>query len=239
MIDQQHIRQKTWLFLREELPEAELTDFLAEIERDEAVADIVMTEIVRHSGRINLMEKLQQIHATQQATSKTNYWPWISVAASIIVLFLSIIYWQSTNSHDIYQQYFEAYRAPMLVRGMDNSQTFQLWEEAIMAYQEGDYEKSIHILEKLVAKENNPQHKFYLALSYMAISPPQTDKAIPVLEEVHYLKNEMYEQTSWYLALAYWKNKQLEDAYKMFNLIAGNQGSFHQQDAQEILALWE
>lgn len=157
-------------------------------------------------------------------------------AAACIIGVLSITTYRifftkkSVSEEQIYASYFKPLtNVDANVRGEnDNSDE----TKAANAYENEDYFEALNFYQKLVA--NNPKNvknNLFLGISYLATNQPK--KAIVVLQTITQ-SEEYHFDIQWYLALAYIKNKEIQNAQANLNNLTKEE-NYYQKEAQEII----
>lgn len=130
-----------------------------------------------------------------------------AIAACIIIglsVYASKFFINTTNTDDLFAQNFEAYRniVEPIERG-DELETLE--QEAFFKYETKDYKGAINGFEAEFSKTQKPYYLFYAANAYLALGDAK--QAISLLEKHQTFKDDFYEKSRWYLALAYIKEK--------------------------------
>ena len=146
--------------------------------------------------------------------------------ASFKLFFVS----KQLNEQAIYASYFKPLTNPdATVRG-ENGLTAE--SQAIQAYEKEDYFEAVNAYQKLVSNNpDNVKNNLFLGISFLGTNQPK--KAIEVLSKL--TQSEAFHfDIKWYLALAYIKNKELQQAQLLLTNLA-EQENYYKNDAQEIL----
>lgn len=158
-------------------------------------------------------------------------------AAACIVGIVAFATWrfafQKTASIDeqaIYAANFKPLTNPDgIVRGENDS---TLESKAADAYEKEDYFGAVNYYEKLVAANpSNVKNNLFLAISFMATN--QQKKAIDLLTKITD-SEEFHFDVQWYLALAYLKNKDIQNASVHFQNLT-KETNYYQPQAISIL----
>ena len=130
-----------------------------------------------------------------------------AIAACIIIglsVYGSKFFINTTNTDDLFAQNFEPYRN--IVQPIERGEGLETAEqEAFFKYETKDYKGAIDGFEAEFSKTQKPYFLFYAANAYLALG--DTNQAIPLLEKHQTFKDDFYEKSRWYLALAYIKEK--------------------------------
>ena len=82
--------------------------------------------------------------------------------------------------------------------------------KAFIAYETGDYELAVSLFSDLYEKDKQPYYLFYKANALLKLE--KAKEAIPLLKEHLKTKDTLNEKSTWYLALAYLKIEDKENA---------------------------
>ena len=146
--------------------------------------------------------------------------------ASYKMIFVS----KQLDEQAIYASYFKPLTNPdATVRG-ENGATDE--SQAIQAYEKEDYFEAVNAYQKLVANNpDNVKNNLFLGISYLGTNQPK--KAIDVLNKIT-TSEEFHFDIQWYLALAYIKNKEIQNAQTTLSNLSKEE-NYYQKEAQEIL----
>ena len=171
---------------------------------------------------------------------------WMYYAAALALLVAVGMYLNTIrSSQGLYEGYFSPYPNTLIsyARGDDvpqefsrfSRQEYNLIVRAMEHYENGNYAKAAGLFEQNV--ENKPENAgliFYMAISQLGAG--ETEKAINNLSFIKELDQAPYRaQISWYLALAYIKDKQPEKAKDLLEKINNASEHPHQDKAKELL----
>lgn len=147
------------------------------------------------------------------------------IAAGILLPITGVaglFYWNSTLNERLYQANFEPYTIPeMDTRGVETTsyEDITLPKElkvAIDFYTAKKYKESIPHFEAY--RKKYPQNTYAAFLQGLAhLEENNIDAAIPFLEEVRVNDTHLYEDATWYLALAQTKKKNKTVAIKLLS----------------------
>lgn len=151
----------------------------------------------------NLVSEIEHTVKRRQV-HRTSYIKWL-MAASIILL-MGVGYFYATtvtkvSNTELFASYFEPYRNVVhpIVRSSEQQDAQSM---AFMAYEGGDYEKAIRLLNQLYVSTQEPYYLFYSANALLQLN--RAEEAIPLLlKHLTTKKTTLTERTHWYLALAY------------------------------------
>lgn len=144
---------------------------------------------------------------------------WAMAVASIILLVTSTLLFFNTRTtpEDIYAAYYTPYPVETFRSAPSG---IDLATEAAVAYNAGDYQRSISLYKQLLATGADEKALFYLANAYLAANLPQ--QAINTYETYLQQYQEFAPEAKWYLGLSYIKVGQDSKAKKLFTELATN-----------------
>ncbi|MEM7574445.1 MAG: hypothetical protein AAF433_16195 [Bacteroidota bacterium] len=210
---------------------------------EEAAKAAISTE-----GRQQLRLRMEQLEKdwqkSQSPTRPVALWrrPQAWLLAAAVVLFV-ILGWRQLISleqpQDLFAQYFEPYRSPTITRGEAVNQ--EDWQSAVGAYQAADYARAITGFQAAKLREDSLGYllDFYLANSYLAQTPPQTDLAIEALTTVLNGDHLYREQARWLLALAHLAAEGTIESSQLLNQIVEDKSYQWEAAAELLVALKE
>lgn len=231
-------------FLNGEMPEPERTGFLKEMELNKSLTfDVALHKEVNeaiadnqlHEFRKTIQSLIKESRINQKKTINLSYrlikYP---LVASICVL-ISLSLWQVfsvTNPEKIYSNFYQPYETDFSTRS-----SIELKDKsalAIQLYEKGDYEASFEIFTNYLAKNfGNQTARFYYAMTSLELG--KTDIAIIEFKQVESDSLSDYSlHSKWYLAMAYLKMKNKEEAIKYLKPIA-EEDNFYSDRAKTIL----
>ncbi|OJJ14286.1 hypothetical protein BKI52_43155 [marine bacterium AO1-C] len=156
-----------------------------------------------------------------------------AVILAILVPTVMLLNNQQTPPEELYKRYFAAYPnmvAP-IVRG---NATQKPLEQAMEAYERGDYNTTIQKLQNITVPNDKKEGvQFYLAMAHLAKGEPNI--AIAQFQKLQtQTLNSYQDQTGWYLALAYLANKDIDSCKKQLQKLVAGDG-FYKKKAKELL----
>jgi len=153
-----------------------------------------------------------------------------SIAASFLLFFFGYNYFQNRQMNQQYASNFNAYTNDYIAtdgsyRGDVEIDTFLL--TAMLAYEKKDYPLAEAKFNKLLSANDNPEIRFYLAISQ--IETGKTDLSINSLNVLYLQPKDFryYEQTRWYLALAHLKLHHKSDSKKYLDELVALEGVYY------------
>lgn len=209
-------------------------DFQAEVQAQKDL-QAAFSAINKESLRHQLIEYEQEYASTKslsliQRIRKPKIW--LSAAAILLLFGFGWAYFLNKPTSDkIFQNYFEIYpnvEAPV-VRGVSDK---DLQQKAFYAYSNDSYVQAVTDFKALYQQTQKSYYLFYQANALLALN--QAHEAIPLLEKQLSFQDDYSPKSKWYLALAYLKTGQQDQAIKLFQEIKTTQ-SFNHQEASELL----
>lgn len=159
----------------------------------------------------------------------------LAVAACIISIISLTVYRtfftsKNVDEQKIYANYFKPLtNTDVIVRG-ENDTTIET--KAAAAYEKEDYFEAVNVYQKIVANNpDNVKNNLFLGISFLATNQPK--KAIEIFNNI-IQSEEFHYDIRWYLALAYIKNKELQNATTILKTLTKEE-NYYQKDAVEIL----
>jgi hypothetical protein len=139
-------------------------------------------------------------------------------AASILLICGLGFYFSQNSSTSVYNEFYQTYPnvvAPT-VRGENGT---DIKAEAFFEYDNGNYEKSLALFSEIYEAEKDDYALFYRALSQMELQ--KTTEAIVTFKQFDLSKNNAFTPfVKWYLALAYLKEDQKENAMPLLKSLS-------------------
>ncbi|MFK7749981.1 MAG: tol-pal system YbgF family protein [Kordia sp.] len=196
-----------------------------------------LTSAFKISNDKALKKRFQQLDATETSidtVKKFNYGMLrnITIAAIFIVgAFFAID--QFTGNSDVFDTYFETYPNTFLpvTRGTtDKDAQF----EAFKAYESGNYAKAQSDFVALLKKTNNPNIRFYYAMSLL--NQKEYDLALKELNNLTVQNFDYQIESLWYAALIQIKNKDFKNAKGNLQTIQKLNSTYKSEAIRTILA---
>lgn len=175
-----------------------------------------------------LKNQLKALHETLDLSEKKNVFPrWLAVAASIVLIAVfGTLIWQSNNRAPKFTEYFDHFDQLVTFRNSDSTD----YSAGLEAYSDRNYAEAYILLEHL--DNLSDELKFYQGLS--ALGSEDFETAISLFEILGTSSsNKYYQQTRWYLALAYWQAGLVADAQNLLNEIETSE--FKYEESRELL----
>lgn len=159
------------------------------------------------------------------------------VAASFLFLFALSFLLQNKYHYDpevLFNQNFQPYRNVIfpINRGIENNPQQDKKLIAFRAYENGNYQKAVTYFSELYENTHEPYYLFYKANALLKLNKPK--EAIPLLKEHLQTNDTLKNKSNWYLALAYIKSKDTQDAKEQLRKIIASK-SYNYQKAKKLL----
>lgn len=193
---------------------------------DAAIKDY--EETVLHLEGAALKNELKGLHETLDLNEKKSAFPrWLAIAASIVLISVfGTLIWQNNNSDPEFSEYFDHFDQLVTFRNSDSTD----YSAGLEAYSERSYAEAYILLERVDGLSD--ELKFYQGLS--ALGSESFEKTISLFETLGTSpSNKYYQQTRWYLALAYWQAGLVADAQNLLNEIETSE--FKYQESLKLL----
>jgi len=152
-----------------------------------------------------------------------------AIAASVLVL-IGVSFYFNFFQQDLYGQYFETYPNVYqpVVRGSAEEST-----KAFMYYENQDYKSAQKAFESLLKEEDNPNIRFYYALTYL--NEGDAKRANEELEALKNIEFEFQAEVIWYQSLSLIKLDRLEEAEELLQTINTKDFSFNRDKVDTLL----
>jgi len=202
-----------------------------------------LKKIISLKQQEDLKSTLKEIESRSRKRSILMHIPkkWMVAASFVVLTSLGIWGVQSTffpSNKAIYDDYFKPSRNTVqpIVRG-ENLNTIEY--RAFVAYEAQNYHKAINLFNS-VESPNEAYINFYIGVSYLALDKPE--EAIALLKPVSELNsldekdNGFNKKAQWYLALAYVKINDEQNAITELKQIINDPAENERKEAaQEVL----
>lgn len=225
-------------YLKRTLTKVEQANFDKLMEKDSEFKNEVafledFHKVAEAEGEDHLRNLLSDFETEYQPYKKSSRTLWY-VAASVIAL-LGMAYFftimQPTTSENLFADNFKPYKNVVhpVVRG---AQVLDQKTKAFSTYNNRNYEEAILRFEALYNQTGTPYYLFYQANAFLANN--QVEEAIPLLEKHLETDDSLKDKTPWYLAMAYLKLQDNENARRYLKIVVDNQ-TYRNKKAQELL----
>lgn len=152
-----------------------------------------------------------------------------AIAATVLVLIGASVYF-NLYQQNLYDQYFESYPNVYqpIVRGNSEQST-----EAFVYYENDDFKNAQKAFENYLEKNNNPNIRFYLALSYLNDNQPL--QALTEFEKLENIEFEFQAEVYWYSSLANLKLEKKSDAIKLLDILNSKFPEYMPADVEQLI----
>ena len=174
----------------------------------------------------DVVSEVMQEQPTPQSSPKNQ---WLKIAAAVLILITGTIAIVSLTGDE--EVTFAALYRPYPNILQDRASTASTLDNALAAYQTGDYEKAAVLLEQI--RQPSDTVHFYKGMSYL--SQGAFDNGISSFTSIDSSNTIFTQQLNWYLAISYIGKRQPEKAIRQLEMIKA--GEYNYQKAQEVLAL--
>lgn len=194
---------------------------------------------------IQLRRQLDEIHAvwerknSRRRISRSVFLRTAVAAASLIVLvvagWFAMNVWQRTYTHEeVFTMYYEPYDMPSYRDG--NSPADEIFRQALLTYQNRDFEKAIVLFEQVLGRDSLKMDANLMS----GISKIETERYGEANQNfrsiIDHRDNLFIEQAQWYLGLSYLMAGEPELAVEMFGFISETEG-FYRKKAAKVLKM--
>ena len=181
------------------------------------------------------VEKTEQQKKEKSGIKRTLIIRYVSLAAAIItgavIIIATLI--PGNNPEKIYSRYYESIEAVSPVTRSLAGNEADIWEAAVMSYNNGDYPTAAAGFSNLASV--NPLSvipRFFLGMCHLGLG--EYEKAVDLLDPVVKEREEYSREAEWYLGLANLKLGNIEAATSCFETLVQSQG-YYSERSEEIL----
>ncbi len=221
-------------YLAGEIESREVLDIDGKVLNNDELQDAIKDhkELILQIEGAALKESLKEINSAErpQAEDKKLVF-WLRTAASVVLIFvLGFLILKPESPR--FEDYFEHFEQLETFRGPD-SQSFDI---GLTEYSRRNYSRAYELLTSKNLEELSPELTFYAGLS--ALGSERFEEAIVLFEAIGTKEtNKYYQQTKWYLALAYWQSGQKLKSIDMLNTI--KRGEFQYLRSRDLARVLE
>lgn len=208
-----------------------LGGYASEKDLDEAIS--LYKEGLEDIYDLGLSNNLKEIHQKLYPTKERRLSPQrvVLVAASVILfsVFGFLIFKEANQP--VFDDYFELFPNYELSRSKAAGEL----NKALTLYSQEKFDSAQTVFSSIQMDTLNYDYSFYFGITCLVNG--EFPKAITVLKPVDTGKdqNPYYQQTRWYLALAYWQSGQVEKAIRVLESIKAEQYKY--EEARELIGL--
>ncbi len=253
------LQERIQLYLKGLLPPDEVTQFEGEIEQNEELKDEVQLQrevnalLQLYGNRETLKGKLDAIADEYEAESEEEseattappktisftqrMRPLLAIAA-ILVLVVGA-YFVLNNQDDpqrLYAKHFTPYTNTLTVRGVEDTTAIANAEKtAMQQYENQAFDQAAATFDQLTRLNPADQNTYLFYAGVARLANQQPKEAIQHLQTVAGTDNPYREQAQWYIALAYLKDNDIDQAKNSLDKIANQSVHDRKKDAQQLL----
>lgn len=200
---------------------------------------------IQHQGEAELKARLQAKEKNRYSKSDKQHIRQLArrvlqIAAVLLVTLLATLLWHRTTTPN---NYLTEYFSPALntalpsLRGNMNQNIDTPFQQALMAYNQRDYQKAIEYFQHIDADSLQETATFYQANAHLALA--NSHAAIPLLQKLTTTNNYFQYQSRWYLALAYLDEGDIQSARVLLKALGTESGSYQAEADRILLSLPE
>ncbi|HUH27311.1 hypothetical protein [Gelidibacter sp.] len=193
----------------------------------------VVSETEDHELFKNQLANYETEISPKKASLNAKWLKPMAALAAILIVALSVTFLANKDTKDhLFSTYFEPSKnvsAPIVRAEIDG----QLAGKAFIAYSEADYKHAIPIFQKAFKETENPELLFYEGNALLAQDNAQ--EAIEVFKTHLSYSDALTNRTHWYLALAYLKANQLDEAKQELKTFINSEETFKKTEAKSLL----
>lgn len=176
-----------------------------------------------------LKAKLKSYESAKPTSTRTINPLFLAIAASILVV-VGLTFYFNYFQQNLYEQYFEPYPNVYqpVVRG-----DIQKNNNAFVYYENQNYIKAQDAFKNLLEKENNPNVRFYYALSFLNAN--QSEQALVEFKKIQHIDFEFQGEVIWYSALAEIKLEEFDKAKTLLQSLKAKGLNFKTEETENLL----
>jgi cytochrome c-type biogenesis protein CcmH/NrfG len=258
-MDKKYSQEEIDLYLNNKLEGEELKDFEQEMSSDKTLGrkvkitndlDKAMDD---YAFEEDLVAQLKVISANYPKNEMTNAEKekeanskgfvaknkWLISIGIILLTIVAIIYFGKLSAKEaINEQIFAANYEPYQSLQSDRSSTAEEDYIAIIDFYENQqYQEVMPLLEDYIIKNpNQVNSQIMLGNVYLNVLPLQNQKAIDLFQTISNTENKLFSEVAqWYLALAYLKNNEKENAVPILEKLAKKSVGKYSKLAEKLL----
>lgn len=244
-MEDQKLYEEIEQYLLDQLDPQQKLDFESRMASNHSLAQEVNTvknlyTIVRAGKEQEVLNTLKQFRSEEsdfpgkKISMATFSWQRYAVAASILLLIG--IGWLiksqfAPSSLQLFEEYHQVYRAPIVVRGSDQHEQ---WPQIREAYVNQEYQEVSQLLLARPDSLSTYVHQFYLGQAMLAQQDEDPQLAIQAFERVLASDNDYRVQSLWYLALTHLKQGDTERAKQKLQELLEESG-YQSENARDLL----
>ncbi len=189
---------------------------------------------MNHYFNLDLKKKLQE-EEERLKKKPINFYKWVGIAASIIlvaVVAYFLLFTGQTNPQQLYAQYYQPY--PNIVNPTQRSDN-STENQGLRAYEAGKYDEALQVFNRQMAEgEEEAYQLFYAGIA--SLHTGNEDDAVSYFQEVIDWQDPTFTNPAqWYLALTHLKTGETQAAVRIFEEIKAS-GNDYSRRAADILS---
>lgn len=155
----------------------------------------------------------------------------IYLAAAILVIALCIPFLVKPDINNVFNDYYDVYPnvEQPIVRGAEETEI----NIAFKAYEANNYSLAIDAFQNLLEEDNNPNYRFYYAMSLL--NNDQSDIALKELSRLEGFDFDYQNEVLWYTALIHLKNSETKKAIAKLEELENSESSFKSKERKVLL----
>jgi tetratricopeptide (TPR) repeat protein len=226
--------QESHSFQKSLLEDPELAkEFKLRNEVNQAILDEDIADLRRLLDRIHKKHTSEKHNPVYRIYSKHKaLFSGIAATLLALIIFGGILIFseKKISNENLFNNYYSSDDAVIISRSSANSGNELVIKDALLAYQEKNYQKTIQLLSDF---NQNSLANYYLGLAYLETG--ETENAIGIFKQLIENNDNLFvEQSEWYLGLCYLKTNQMDKAKDVFENIANSENIFKTK-ALEVL----
>lgn len=187
--------------------------------------------------KANEAEKLKFFLKYVENNSTHSKLPWFKkpmvlyLAAAVVIIGLCIPFLINPSPNQLYNDYFEVYPnvEQPIVRGNNETEVSKVFQD----YENNNFDNASKGFESLLAKEDNPNFRFYYAMSLL--NTKNYGLALKELSKLESIDFNYKDETLWYQALIYVKFEKTDHAKSKLEILDRLNSSFKSKERKVLL----
>jgi tetratricopeptide (TPR) repeat protein len=235
MNTEQHIQK----YIANQLSEADKQEFENKLMSDpdfklayEEHQDIVMAYRLFEAETLKTkFQELEEKEYKQENAKFSMSKLWYVAVASVLIIGFFYTTKQSNSAGDLYNSNFSVYPNTYLpvTRGNNDNTSLQ----AFVAYENKDFEVAEKAFESILEKNENPNIRFYYALSLL--NQDKFNLALAQLNQLDVDSSDYKPEILWYSSLIYLHQENVENAKKQLKKLNSLKTKFKSEETKQLL----
>lgn len=183
---------------------------------DCALCDGALEGFNKRSDRVQDQIQLRKLNKAVRSSSRSRPFFFNKAVAAILILIVAtslLIYWQHNKGERLFAQLYETpvYEGSQQRGNSEGMRHNAIRQKAFVSFGQKDYAQAADLFETYLPEEANDfEAIFYAGIAQM--EGRNLEKAIQYFQSTRLNDEEQYEGATWYLALAYVRQKEYEQA---------------------------